>query len=135
MDDDIVYLDMAYCTLCDRYFPGSDARRHHVQVSTNHPKCDTCDRRFANMNALRNVSFVCRLNVYTPVLTVDTYTRSILSSLRGTTIAEPASKSSKLLLASASTSSTLLSTVMIATTTVTTRKSTTLKRAGRMRLL
>ncbi|KAI0766236.1 hypothetical protein BC629DRAFT_1293117 [Irpex lacteus] len=54
MDDDIVYLDMAYCTLCDRYFPGSDARRHHVQVSTNHPKCDTCDRRFANMNALRN---------------------------------------------------------------------------------
>ncbi|KAI0691438.1 hypothetical protein BC835DRAFT_1360436 [Cytidiella melzeri] len=51
---DLLHLDMVYCTLCDRYFPGSDARRHHIRVSTNHPKCDTCDRRFANKNSLRN---------------------------------------------------------------------------------
>lgn len=53
---DLLYVDLTYCTLCDRYFPGSDARRHHVQVSSNHPKCDTCNRRFANKNSLRNVS-------------------------------------------------------------------------------
>lgn len=53
---DLLYVDLAYCTLCDRYFPGDDARRHHVQVSPNHPKCETCNRRFANKNSLRNVS-------------------------------------------------------------------------------
>lgn len=50
------YSDMSYCTLCDRYFPGEEARAAHVQLSSNHPKCDTCDRRFANKNSLRNVS-------------------------------------------------------------------------------
>ena len=52
---DVLYVDMAYCTLCDRYFPGAEARASHVQLSTNHPRCATCDRRFANKNSLRNV--------------------------------------------------------------------------------
>ena len=52
---DFVYSDMTYCTLCDRYFPGEEARAQHVQVSTNHPRCDTCDRRFANKNSLYTV--------------------------------------------------------------------------------
>lgn len=54
---DFVYSDLTYCTLCDRYFPGEEARAQHVQVSPNHPRCDTCNRRFANKNSLRNVSF------------------------------------------------------------------------------
>ena len=55
---DIYYADMSYCTLCDRYFPGDEARAQHVQLSSNHPKCNTCDRRFANKNSLRNVRFL-----------------------------------------------------------------------------
>ena len=53
--EDLLYADMTYCTLCDRYFPGEEARAQHVQLSSNHPKCDICDRRFANKNSLRNV--------------------------------------------------------------------------------
>lgn len=49
-------IDMTYCTLCDHYFPGNDARAQHVQLSTNHPRCETCDKRFPNGNSLRNVS-------------------------------------------------------------------------------
>jgi len=51
---ELLYADMKYCSLCDRYFPGDEARAEHVQVSPNHPKCTKCDRRFANMNSLRN---------------------------------------------------------------------------------
>ncbi|KAH9943530.1 putative zinc-finger-containing protein [Amylocystis lapponica] len=51
---EVVYADMTYCSLCDRYFPGDEARSEHVQHSPNHPKCDRCDRRFANKNSLRN---------------------------------------------------------------------------------
>ncbi|EMD34740.1 hypothetical protein CERSUDRAFT_97322 [Gelatoporia subvermispora B] len=51
---DILYVDMAYCSLCDRYFPSSEARANHVHLSTNHPRCTTCNRRFANKASLRN---------------------------------------------------------------------------------
>ncbi|KAI0053178.1 hypothetical protein FA95DRAFT_1552661 [Auriscalpium vulgare] len=44
---------MAYCTLCDKYFPSADARVTHVQMSTNHPECSSCNVRFANKNSLR----------------------------------------------------------------------------------
>ncbi|CAL1708641.1 unnamed protein product [Somion occarium] len=51
---DVLYSDLSYCSACDRYFPGDEARAEHVQMSTKHPKCDRCERRFANMNSLRN---------------------------------------------------------------------------------
>lgn len=52
---DLLYADMTYCSLCDRYFPGEEARAQHVQLSPNHPQCERCNRRFANKNSLRNV--------------------------------------------------------------------------------
>ena len=52
----LLYADMSYCSICDRYFPGEDAKMHHIQISPNHPKCETCNKRFANKHALRNVS-------------------------------------------------------------------------------
>ncbi|KAL6301401.1 hypothetical protein BKA93DRAFT_738757 [Sparassis latifolia] len=51
---DLLYADMTYCSLCDRYFPGEEARAQHVQLSPNHPRCELCHRRFANKNSLRN---------------------------------------------------------------------------------
>ncbi|CCM01219.1 uncharacterized protein FIBRA_03267 [Fibroporia radiculosa] len=51
---DVLYASMLYCSLCDRYFPGEEARAQHVQVSSNHPLCEPCNRRFANKNTLRN---------------------------------------------------------------------------------
>ncbi|KAI0945687.1 hypothetical protein AcW1_001849 [Taiwanofungus camphoratus] len=51
---DLLYADMTYCSLCDRYFPGEEARAQHVQLSPNHPQCERCNRRFANKNSLRN---------------------------------------------------------------------------------
>lgn len=61
---DFVYADMSYCSLCDRYFPGDEARAAHVQMSANHPKCELCDRRFANRNSLRNVSLLFGYSKY-----------------------------------------------------------------------
>lgn len=52
---DIVYSTDSYCSLCDFYFPSLEARAEHVDISSNHPRCDTCDRRFLNKNILRNV--------------------------------------------------------------------------------
>ncbi|KAI0790544.1 hypothetical protein C8Q75DRAFT_122384 [Abortiporus biennis] len=48
------YAEMSYCSLCDRYFPGEEARAAHVQTSANHPLCEPCNKRFANRNSLRN---------------------------------------------------------------------------------
>ncbi|KAI0371318.1 hypothetical protein BV20DRAFT_1051724 [Pilatotrama ljubarskyi] len=49
------YVDrsLCYCSLCDRYFPDVLTRAHHVRFARNHPKCDKCNVRFANGNALR----------------------------------------------------------------------------------
>ncbi|KAI0360415.1 hypothetical protein OH77DRAFT_680634 [Trametes cingulata] len=49
------YVDrsLCYCSLCDRYFPDILTRAHHVRFSRNHPKCEKCNVRFANGNALR----------------------------------------------------------------------------------
>ncbi len=53
---EINYNAVCYCSLCDEYFPGVEARAAHVQFTTNHPKCEKCNTRYANGNALRNVS-------------------------------------------------------------------------------
>ena len=58
-DIPIHYEQTYYCAICDRYFISAELRDDHVQCSTNHPKCEDCDRRFPNMNAMRNV---CRLS-------------------------------------------------------------------------
>ncbi|TCD68877.1 hypothetical protein EIP91_009592 [Steccherinum ochraceum] len=50
----LVYADLSYCSLCDRYFPTKEARAIHVEFAANHPQCETCDKRFANGNSLRN---------------------------------------------------------------------------------
>ncbi len=44
-----------HCERCSTSFPSRNARDIHVQRSENHPKCDKCDRRFANEQALRVV--------------------------------------------------------------------------------
>ena len=51
----INYVEVTYCSLCDQYFPTIEARAAHVQHATNHPKCEKCNTRYANGNALRNV--------------------------------------------------------------------------------
>ena len=53
--DGLVYADTYYCSLCDRYFPTIEARTDHLQFAPKHPRCDKCDKRFANLNSLRNV--------------------------------------------------------------------------------
>lgn len=50
--------DLCYCSLCDRYFPDEELRANHVRYALNHPKCNKCEIRFANGNALR---VVCHL--------------------------------------------------------------------------
>ncbi|KAH7918255.1 hypothetical protein BV22DRAFT_1024890 [Leucogyrophana mollusca] len=51
---DVLQLEMAYCTLCDKYFHFKEARAAHIQMSPNHPLCGLCDKRFLNKNSLRN---------------------------------------------------------------------------------
>ncbi|THG95182.1 hypothetical protein EW026_g6423 [Hermanssonia centrifuga] len=68
---DILYSDMTYCTLCDRYFPGEEARAQHVQLALNHPECNTCERRFANKNSLRNHWVYSRKHNYCAVCERD----------------------------------------------------------------
>lgn len=55
MPDYYVDNDLCYCSLCDRYFPSEDVRALHIRFARNHPKCEKCDIRFANGNALRVV--------------------------------------------------------------------------------
>ncbi|KAF5361613.1 hypothetical protein D9758_007356 [Tetrapyrgos nigripes] len=43
-----------YCSLCDLYFPTNDLLRQHVDETRDvHPRCETCNKGFLNMNALR----------------------------------------------------------------------------------
>lgn len=55
MPDYIVDNDSCYCSLCDQYFTTEESRTAHIQYSPNHPRCETCNTRFANGNSLRVV--------------------------------------------------------------------------------
>ncbi|RDX54813.1 hypothetical protein OH76DRAFT_1340995 [Lentinus brumalis] len=61
---EINYNVVCYCSLCDQYFPGVEARAAHVQFTTNHPKCEKCNTRYANGNALRNHYVISRRHHY-----------------------------------------------------------------------
>jgi E3 ubiquitin-protein ligase RFWD3 len=52
---DLQYSTESYCAICDLYFVSPNERGEHVSNSLNHPRCETCDRRFLNKNILRNV--------------------------------------------------------------------------------
>ncbi|KAF7353669.1 RING-type domain-containing protein [Mycena venus] len=47
--------DVKYCSLCDAYFYSAEMLKAHLQSSSRHPQCTTCNKRFLNNNSLRNV--------------------------------------------------------------------------------
>ncbi|RPD56944.1 hypothetical protein L226DRAFT_554333 [Lentinus tigrinus ALCF2SS1-7] len=67
----INYIDVCYCSLCDQYFPDIGARAAHVQFATNHPKCEKCNIRYANGNALRNHYVISRRHHYCSACRVE----------------------------------------------------------------
>lgn len=121
----------------------------HVQYSTNHPKCDTCDRRFANKNSLRNVSSVFKypsslLSKSTPLALRILLSPQLLCCMReklphrgwpacGTYLNYILSLRLAYILNS--TSNTLQSTATIVMTIATTSSSTTRRRVGRTSLV
>jgi len=44
----------SYCSLCDMYFPKEEDLANHIQVSTRHPWCNKCSRRFPTKIGLHN---------------------------------------------------------------------------------
>lgn len=60
--------NLIYCSLCDLYFSSQHERAIHIRDSEKHPSCDKCDRRFANIMVLRNVSFEINFSLLLPRL-------------------------------------------------------------------
>ncbi|KAA1472991.1 hypothetical protein DENSPDRAFT_881688 [Dentipellis sp. KUC8613] len=67
----MLFVDMSYCAMCDKYFPTADARAQHVQMSKNHPECGPCKRRFSNKNALRTHFAFSNRHHYCSVCEID----------------------------------------------------------------
>ncbi|KAK7035756.1 RING-type domain-containing protein [Favolaschia claudopus] len=54
--------DIKYCSLCDAYFYSAEMLRAHVQGSSRHAQCTTCNKRYLNKNSLRNVRQTLRIS-------------------------------------------------------------------------
>ncbi|KAF8075833.1 putative zinc-finger-containing protein [Lyophyllum atratum] len=61
---DFEYSNESYCAICDLYFSSVEDRAEHVEDSADHPRCDTCKRRFLNGNNLRNHYVYSRYHHY-----------------------------------------------------------------------